>query len=98
MIGMVFGSAGTPFWPWQAAQNCAFASISSAAYAGMAVIAKPTAAPAIVENRRVSIARFLPPVTTHGASNRKYPDNARRTQPDPDMLGPFLHSVRQIWR
>src|SRR4051794_2640464 len=67
MIGMVFGSAGAPFWPWQASHICAFASMSSAAYAGTAVIAKPIPAPTIVEKRRVNMAGFLPPVTAHGA-------------------------------
>src|SRR5712671_5017048 len=34
MMGMVFGSAGTPFWPWQALHTSAFASMGSWASAG----------------------------------------------------------------
>src|SRR5436190_351421 len=60
MIGMVFGSMGTPFWPWHAAHACALASMSSAASAGTAVTANPTTAPKITEMRRVNMAAFLP--------------------------------------
>src|SRR5579864_2718045 len=69
MIGMVFGSEGTPLWPWHVAHFCAFAAMSSAAYAGTAVTAKATPAPKIIEKRRVNIATFLPPVTADGAGN-----------------------------
>src|SRR5580698_6275624 len=34
MIGMVLGSVGAPFWPWHAAQTCAFVAMSSSAKAG----------------------------------------------------------------
>src|SRR3954462_12179530 len=67
MIGMVFGSVGMPFWPWHALHICTFASISSAADAGTAVIPKPIPTPTIVENRRVNMAGFLPPATARGA-------------------------------
>src|SRR5882724_9489142 len=101
MIGMVFGSVGTPFWPWHAAHACAFASISSAAPAGTAATAKPSPAPKIVEKRRVDIATFLPPVTAHGTQQTQVsrqraqgaigragaPRPIRRRHNQPDMLG-----------
>src|SRR5436190_1740448 len=71
MIGMVFGSVGTPFAPWHAAHACAFASMSSAACAGRTASAKLTAAPKIVEKERANIVKFLPPVTAHSAEQRQ---------------------------
>src|SRR5580700_12080736 len=61
MIGMVFGSVGTPLAPWQAAQVCALASISSAALAGAATAAKIPMAP-----HRVKIRRLLTADTSLG--------------------------------
>src|SRR5579863_1605020 len=77
MIGLTFGFVGSPFWPWHVAHFCAFASMSSAAYAGTAVTAKTTPAPKIIEKRRVNIAIFLPPVTAHGTRQRHYPNKAQ---------------------
>src|SRR5690349_1306456 len=59
MVGMVFGSVGTPFSPWQAAQSCAFASIPSCACAGTTA-ARPSPAPKTTESKRVSMAIFPP--------------------------------------
>src|ERR1700682_5784075 len=53
MIGMVFGSVGTPLAPWQAAQVCALASISSAALEGAAIAAKIPTAPHRVKIKRL---------------------------------------------
>src|SRR5947209_13230784 len=87
MLGMVFGSVGTPFWPWHAAHACAFASMSSAEYADTAVIAKLTPALTIVEKRRVNIATFLPPVTAHSARYTQVSRQARRAQLSPIRSG-----------
>src|ERR1700728_3281741 len=61
MIGMVLGSVGIPFSPWQAAQICTFVAMSSAAYVGMAVTAKPAAALNIAANKPFRMAAFLHP-------------------------------------
>src|ERR1043166_1325197 len=71
MIGMVLGSIGTPFWPWQTLQVCVLASMSSAAEAGAAATAKTTVsaipAPKNGEMRSMNNAGFLPPPTARGA-------------------------------
>src|SRR5262245_28542053 len=78
MIGINFASAGTPFAPWHAAHACAFASMSSAPYAGRTASAKLTAAPKIAEKERANIVKSLPPVTAHSAQLRqKYSAEAR---------------------
>src|SRR5216683_3448024 len=81
MIGMVFGSVDTPFSPWHPAHTCAFASMSSAACAGIAMTAKLTPAPKIVAMKRLDIAPFLPPVTAHGAGevSKQSPQCATRS-------------------
>src|ERR1700688_452410 len=58
MIGIVFGSIGTPLAPWQAAQACALPSISSAAMAGVvmagaAIAAKIPTTPHKFKSRRL---------------------------------------------
>src|SRR5450631_2998589 len=96
MIGMVLGSVGTPFWPWHAAHTCAFASMSSAAYAGTTVTAKLTPAPKIVEKKRLNIALFLPPVTAHGAQQSQVSKQRAQDATQPSMLGLPFQSAQQI--
>src|SRR5580700_3534851 len=78
MIGMVFGSIGTPLAPWQAAQVCALASISSAAKAGAVIAAKIPTAPHRVKIKRLNTAdtslvilRFLSLAAVYGGRDLK---------------------------
>src|SRR5262252_2097518 len=80
MTGTVFGSFGMPLSPWQAAHSCTFASMSSARI-GAAETANPMTTATIVAARRAALMSFLPLVIAHDCG--KYPDKARREQPDP---------------
>src|SRR5580704_2664473 len=59
MIGMVFGSIGTPLAPWHAAQVCALASISSAARAGVVMAGAAIAATIPTTPHRVKSRRLI---------------------------------------
>src|ERR1700742_5128640 len=69
MIGMVLGSVGTPFSPWQAAQTWVLLAISSAAKAG--VTSSANTAPATAGRKPldipVSLARPFGPAESGGA-------------------------------
>src|SRR6266436_3885919 len=71
MIGMVFESVGMPFWPWHTVHVCAFASMSSAAYAGKTASPKLTPAPKIAEKRPADIVTFLATPTAHSARSNQ---------------------------
>src|SRR3979490_2331511 len=69
MTGVVFGSAGRPFSPWQAAQACASACTSAPLAAPVQKIPK---AGKTLTNRRLDMAA---PPNAHG-SGPKHDDNA----------------------
>src|SRR5215472_14436930 len=71
MIGMVLGSVGTPFAPWQELQTCSLASMSSAALAGMPSAAAKMSRAGKVVGRRLLIMFYTPWFEARPGANRE---------------------------